>query len=750
MVSMKAMHSLYACISIILFVMCLNAQALELMVDDFENGVGAWNHYPYSYYPYGKDIFENSGDFPYNGTNSMHMTFRYGREGKLFHGVETLSPTNDLTQWDTLSCWCRAGDDYGPQTYWAPRPSVGAKLMVVENSGELWYPEPFVYLSTNWTKVEYAISQFSTRETEAPYDNGIFNPEDIAKIRVVVYASGSSTVNKDFYVDDVYLSKWVPPPADLLDDFEEGVNLWSSWPGFSNFTAIAYETDPANVKVGSGSMKFSYLQGLDGPQPGHENEYYRRYATVTRAPYWTNYTAYTGISYWIKSEHNDTNRIHLVVMDGNSVKWEHLNRIAPTTGWQQVNAYFEQGTLRGFDRMEGGNPSSVMDISSITQIQFRVDKEMYGVKGAPEYSNTVFYIDDIRLITNAPPTFTPEAEPVLLNFENNDIGLWERFSKIYTTMDHVSDNPHSGNHCLALRYEQAVHGSNYAEQLATAFHPNPHPDWTGYTQIVAWVKESQYSTNTFGIMLTETNGQQWIQRVKLETTDTWQQVKLPLLSKWDDGLGFDPAGWGEGTYGTNIVLDLDMIDKIGFEFSKGTMTNKSPAWTTLYVDDIELSTDPLTPYASITIAGDSIGFGEIQGNKDLYRFVTTNSATLNWITSGMDDVLWGLYVYSTDPQGKAGLKGVSDPDQYLPARWWTGPNKATPPPDPMVISIWTNEFGHVLDENDPNIRAMLTSQGPVAAGAVGSLELHFAVDLGLGIAPQDYSSILTVELRVDE
>ena len=738
---------------LLFFFMFLTSIAIaeDYVVDDFENGVGNWAHFPWSFYPE-KDYFYEFSAYAYEGDKSMAMLMMYGREDKVYHAVETDAPFTDISGYDSISCQCRTLTAYGPQFYYDNNhPAVGLKIVLMEENGEIWQPpdNAFTYIpGEEWVKAEYPISNFSVCENTVSGD-GVFNPENIAKIRIFTFAQTNDYAMKLFLIDAVTLHKSDAPPPDVLDDFEAGILGWSSWPSISNYTAIAHETDAANVKMGTGSLKFTYRQGLEGPEPGYTNEFYRRYATASLSPYWKDYSAYSGISYWVKSEHDDTNRIHLVLTDENGVEWQQLNRVVATSGWQQVNVWFERDIWRGFGYMGGGSPDDEFDVDNIQEIKFRVDKEMYGAKGDAEHTNTVFYIDDVRLITETPPVFIPEPAPVLFNFENNDIGLWKRFSDEFTTMDISSDDPHGGDRCMQLRFEQGVSGTNWAQRLATCSHSNPIPDWTGYKQITAWIKESQYSTNTCAITLTETNGQKWIQRIKLISTDTWEQIRVPLYSKWDDSKGFDLNGVGEGESGTNGVLDLNMISDIGFEFNKGITTPKTPSWTSVYVDDVALSVDAIPQYASMSVTDDQIAFGDVTPTENTFRFLSLNSATVSWETSGMNDTAWGLYVYTTDPNGKQGLKGETHTDFYVPLRWWTGPDKETPPPDLMTQSVWTNEFGHVLDQYDPDLNPMLTTEGEVAAGALGSFELHFAADISDGAAIQTYSSQITIELRID-
>ena len=338
---------------------------------------------------------------------------------------------------------------------------------------------------------------------------------------------------------------------------------------------------------------------------------------------------------------------------------------------------------------------------------------------------------------------------MLFDFENAEIGYWSRWKQDMTTVDLEQDDVFDGTYSLMLTYQQGTEGTNYHNQLCTFGHPTPLSDLSAYTNITYMAKESPFSDTTVAIWISETNGQKWMQRKLTTLTDNWQQVSVVLKSKYDDAEGFDSAALGVGASGTNTVLDLNMIAEIGFEFNKGTTNSKAPEWTTFYIDNVALSTDPIPPYASMMVTNESIAFGDITPMPDAYRIVSVDSATLKWETSGMEDVSWGLYAYTTDPEGKQGLKGETYTDFYLPFRWWTGPNKDAVPSDPMTLSIWTNEYGHVLDQYHPKLRPMLTTEGKVAADATGSFELHFAIDISDGAAIQTYSSPVTVELRID-
>ena len=588
-------------------------------------------------------------------------------------------------------------------------------------------------------------------------ENTTLDLNDIVKVELKFDKGTFEAKSPQFiylYVDEIMLTNkvwWMPPANGVIDDFEFGAG-WSAWNSTSNITTVTHIDTPEYVHGGDGSMCIRYNQSLVAPEPGY-TDYWRRYATASTVPYWTNWNGYTGVSYWLRSQNNDTNQIHFVIEESSGQIWQQSHMITATTGWQQVKAYFQTDTEQGFSIYQWGHVTDpkgtnmVIDLDAITNIFFRIDKGQYGSKAPPVY--TYFYIDDLELMTESIPSFTAPTLPMLFDFENAEIGYWSRWKFDMTSVNLEEDEVFDGDYALALAYQQGTEGTNYYSQLCTFGHPTPSSDVSAYTKINYRAKESQFSDNTIGLWITETNGQKWMQRNLTTLTDSWQQVSVVLKSKFDDAQGFDSAGAGVGPSGTNTILDLDMIAKIGFEFNKGTTNSKAPEWTTFYIDNVEVSTQEVSQYAYVNLSQHSFGFQKpLAPQASQYRFVSTNSSTLSWETSGMSDTYWELVTYTTNADNAVGLRGLDRPEFGLLTRWWTGPNTNAIPPDPMVQSNWVNQWGFLVDK-DMDMNPMLTTEGEVAAAAVGSFELYFGIE-AFGVYTQRYSAPITVELRLGE
>ena len=278
-------------------------------------------------------------------------------------------------------------------------------IVVYESNGEKWeqsighlvtssYETVFVQLTNDsangFTRVEYDLSIPPGEKG----NNNTLDKEIISSVEMKFdkgsYASKSPQY-VHYYIDAIMLTNktwWTAPANGVLDDFEYGAT-WTPWDATSNITTVTHVVIPEYVHNGNGAMCIRYNQSLPAPEEGYEDDYWRRYATATTIPYWTNWDGYTGISYWLRSAHDDTNQIHFVMEESSGQIWQQSHMITATTGWQQVKSYFQVDREHGFTIYQWGHEDDpkgtnmLIDLEAITNVFFRIDKGQYGSKAPP-------------------------------------------------------------------------------------------------------------------------------------------------------------------------------------------------------------------------------------------------------------------------------------------------------------------------------------------------------------------------------
>ncbi len=313
---------------------------------------------------------------------------------------------------------------------------------------------------------------------------------------------------------------------------------------------------------------------------------------------------------------------------------------------------------------------------------------------------------------------------VLFDFESGSVSGWSCWSYDSAVWADGS-NPHSGSYALGYRHCEGE------SRYATAWSASPVADWTNYNRISCWARaDAATGLNTLKLKITESSGEEWIQKVGTVLSTGYQRVEA-VLDRFDAN-GFEVAS------GVNWTLELGSIATVTLVFD--AQSTHSPYYINYAVDDIQIAYQPPVQAAELSASPDHVGFGLLQASPADHRFQSTNAATVSYTVSGYSS--WSIEIYSSHPQGVAGLVGLADTNYTIPLRcWWGGPGGS--PPDPEPNSSWTNYWSYVTRAADAWHPTLADQDNPMPA----NFNVYFATDPS-GVRTQAYAAPVTIELKV--